>query len=44
MPRLTSPTSRNRLADRLAEAGDLDGLRTRVDVGEDMPPTGWPNC
>ena len=34
-----------RLADLLAERGDLDGLRARADAGDGPPPAaGWPSC
>ena len=33
---------RRRLADLLAQRGDLDGLRARADAGDKAPPSGWP--
>ena len=33
-----------RLAELLAERGDLDGLRARADAGDGTPPSGWPSC
>ena len=33
-----------RLADLLAERGDLDGLRARADAGDGLPPGSWPTC
>ena len=33
-----------RLANLLAERGDLDELRTRADTGDDAPPYGWAAC
>ena len=33
-----------RLAELLAQRGDLDGLRARADAGDGTPPRGWPSC
>ena len=33
-----------RLAELLADRGDLDGLRARADAGDEVPPGRWPTC
>ena len=33
-----------RLAELLAERGDLDGLRARADAGDGHAAGGWPIC